>query len=153
ASLAGRRIIIRCALIASAAMLARALAHAAAEHEGVEVPQRVVAGIFVRHAELFELLAPEVEHVLVGIHALFGHLGRGWVARLELEIGLRKTQRHALNETDRRDAAVGPRIIGNAAGVGDAHDHHLLLARERTGRWWRRRHRQLVVIERAPGLL
>src|SRR5215475_356818 len=135
--------------VAALAVIARTFSHAVTEHQSIEMPQRINATFLVRHPETMKFSVVDVERILVGIPAGFGHLDDRKMLGLQAQITLSKSKRHALSVSSRGRPTFFPMVRCNSRIKRDLLDGSLLFARERTRRRWQWR---LVIIKRLPCL-
>src|SRR5215475_3182018 len=100
--------------VAALAVISRTFSHAVAEHQGIEMPQRINAAFLVRHPETMKFSVVDVESVLIGIPAGLGHLDNRRMLGLQAQITLSKGKRHALGVSSRRCPTFFPMVRCNS---------------------------------------
>src|SRR5262245_21846741 len=95
-------------LVAPETVLPARLSHASFDHESVEIPLHIDPSHLIRHSEIVELIAVDIEYILIAARAFLRHLDRGRMISVELLSGLRISKRHTLYESFWRHATILP---------------------------------------------
>src|SRR5215475_15641373 len=99
--------------VAALAVISRTFSHAVAEHQGVEMPQRINAAFLVRHPETMKFSVVDIERILIGIPAGLGHLDNRRMLGLQAQITLPEGKRHSLRISGWSCPALFPMIRRN----------------------------------------